>query len=253
MENPLNINPPEKMQKAVIVTLALLSLFLVVKTTDEFTHWGDETSVVQNSVSVQGQGEVFAVADIATFNFSVNETGKDVAEAQTKAADKNNAALKYLKSAGIEEKDIKTENYNAGPKYDYTQAGQKLVGYEVTQTVSVKVRNVSKAGDILSGIGATGVSNISTLSFTIDNDDALKAEARTKAIADAKVKAERLAKDLGVKLVGVASFSESESNPRPMYDMMSKAVGGGVAATVPQVPLGENKIGITVYVTYKIK
>ncbi|MES2059954.1 MAG: SIMPL domain-containing protein [Patescibacteria group bacterium] len=264
MSDPLNINPPMRIQKAIIAVLSVLFVFLVFKSITEFKMWSTIGSSDQNVITVSGTGETFAVPDIATFTFSVVENGKTVAEAQDKATTKNNAAIKYLKDAGIADKDIKTESYNANPQYAYNQImcikypcppSQTLTGYEVSQTISVKVRDTSKAGNILSGVGALGVSNISGLTFTIDNEDALKAEARSKAIADARSKAEALAKDLGVGLGKVASFSEN-TGAYPVYAMKSEAmaVGGGARdVAAPSVPTGENKVTIDVTVTYKIR
>lgn len=262
MSEPLNINPPKRIQIAAIITLVCLSLFLVVKT---FGTLNDiDNTAVQNTITVSGKGETFAVPDIATFTFSVVEEAKTFAEAQKKSTDKNNAAIKYLKNAGIADKDIKTENYSGNPKYEYNQvvcikypcpSSQNLVGYEVSQTISVKVRNTDKAGEILSGVGALGVSNISGLTFTVDNDDVLKSEARSKAIEDARSKAERLVKDLDVRLGKVVSFSEDTGGyPYPVYAMESKAVGmGGGAPATPTIATGENKITVNVTVTYKIR
>jgi uncharacterized protein YggE len=118
------------------------------------------------------------------------------------------------------------------------------------------VRNTEKAGDILTGVGEIGVSNISGLSFTIDNDDALKAEARKIAIEDARQKAEMLAKDLKVKLGKVTSFFEDAGGfPYPVYAMEAKSMGmgGGAPSVSPDIAKGENKITINVTVTYKIR
>lgn len=265
MSEPININPPKKMQTMAIVVLSFLSLFLVAKTIGEIKLWDIiDSTAVQNIITVSGSGEVFAVPDIATFNFSVDEKGATVAEAQRLATAKNNAAIKYLKNSGVNEKDIKTESYNANPQYDYGQivcvrypcpsSKPTLIGYEVSQTISVKIRDTDKAGEILTGIGATGVTNISGLTFTIDNDDVLKADARAKAIAEAKSKAQKLSKDLGVSLGKVTSFSEG-SDYGMVYAMESKAmgIGGGAPDVAPEVPMGQNKIVVNVTVTYRIK
>ncbi len=264
MENNTTVLTSPSIKKAVFAVLVLLALFLLGNAISVFSHLGErDASVAQDMVTVTGTGEVFAVPDIATFTYTVDEEGKDVAEANNKSSAKNNAVMKYLKDNGIEDKDIKTEGYNANPKYDYNQivcikypcpsSSPKLVGYEVTQTVSVKVRNTDKAGDILSGVGALGVSTISSLSFTIDNEDAIKAEARTKAIEDAKAKADLLAKNLGVKILGVSGFYEDASgtNPYPVaYAMDAKMASAPVA---PDIAKGQNKVTITVNVTYRIK
>lgn len=271
MDQEMNINPPRRIQNAAIVALALLSLFLLAKTLTEFKKYPNAGSEYgQNIISVSGKGEVFATADVATFSFSVMEEGSTVAEAQKKATEKNNNAIKLLKDNGVEEKDIQTTGYNVNPKYDYnnsmrpcTQFGcppstPKLVGYEINQSVTVKVRDIAKAGDLLTKIGATGVSNISGLSFTIDDEESLKAEARSKAIADAREKAKKLAKDLGVKLGDVTSFYENTDPGYPIYGKMeSMAVGMGGAvnqvAPAPDIATGENKITINVNISYRIR
>ena len=160
------------------------------------------------SISVTGVGEVFATPDIATFSFTVEGKDVDASVAQNKATDNMDAILAYLKEAGVEDKDIKTEYYNLMPEYEYSQvvctqwgcppqSEPKLKGYQVSQSVSVKVRDTAKAGELLSAVGGKGALNVSGLSFTIDDEDKLMAEAREKAIADAKEQAGVLAKNLG--------------------------------------------------------
>jgi len=265
MENNTNILMSHRFKQAVLAVLILLGIFLLAKSINEFSHFGERSAnTVQDMITVSGKGEVFAVPDIATFSFSITEEGKDVAEANNKSSVKNNSAMKYLKDAGIEDKDIQTIGYNANPKYDYSQPicatypcpsrSPKLIGYEVSQTVSVKVRNTDKAGDILSGIGAIGVTNISGLTFTIDDEDSIRAEARTKAIANAKEKADKLVKDLGVKIDGVTSFYEDNNVAYPMYAMDSKVMGiGGGPSIAPEIAKGENNVTVNINVTYRIK
>ncbi len=129
-----------------------------------------------------------------------------------------------------------------------------LVGYSVSETISVKVRKTDQAGAIVTGLGALGVTDISGPNFTIDNDDAIKAEARSKAITNAKEKAAELSKELGVKLVRIVNFSENGNNPYPMYskamDMM--AIGGAAPEAAP-LPTGENKYTSNVTITYEIR
>lgn len=265
MDNNTNLLGSHRVKQAVLGVLVLLGVFLVAKSINEFAHIGDKGMYeIQDMITVSGKGEAFAVPDIATFSFSITEEGKDVGEANNKSSTKNNAVMKYLKDNGIEERDIKTEGYNANPKYDYSQVtcvrypcptqAPRLIGYEVSQTVSVKVRNADKAGDILSGVGSLGVTNVSGLTFTVDDEEALKAEARAKAIADAKAKAEKLAKDLGVRLGDISSFYEDNNPVYPMYSMETKNMAmGGDARVVPDIAKGENKVTVNVNVTYRLK
>lgn len=218
------------------------------------------------TITVQGEGKIQAVPDIGVFSFSVLADGKDAAEAQTKSATANNAIIAVLKENGVEEKDIKTENYNLNPKYKYGDTACRLGmycppsnptidGYEVSQTVTVKVRALDKSGELISKVGEKGATNISNLSFTIDDETILKGQAREKAIVDAKKEADALAKSLGVKLVRMTGFWENDGVMYPMAErsysadaMMTKA--GNVA---PDMPLGQNEIKSTVSITYEIR
>lgn len=244
------------------IAIGLLSLFLISKIITEVAMWdATDDTYAANTVSVQGEGEVVAAPDVAKFTFSVNASAESVEAAQQLSAESMNKALDYLKDNNIDEKDIKTTNYYVSPKYSYGDCRgyncppqePVVIGYDVNQSVEVKVRETNKAGEILSGIGTTGVTNISGLQFTIDDEDDLREEARTKAVQDARAKAEQLAKDLGVKIKKVVSFSEDSGfYPYPeAYGM-----GGDVAvksSAAPSLPTGENTITIRVYVTYEIK
>jgi uncharacterized protein len=217
------------------------------------------------NISVTGEGEVSAIPDVGQFSFSVMADGAEVAAAQEASGAKINDIMAYLKEQGVEEKDIKTENYNLYPKYRYEGGacmggwcppGKEIAdGFEVSQTVSVKVRDTAKAGALIAGVGDKGATNISGLSFTIDDESKLKEEARSKAIADAKTKAEKIAADLGVEIVRVTSFYESEGYyPSPygyggemMMDAKAESFNG------PSTPMGENTTKVQVNLSYEVK
>lgn len=244
-----------------VVLMALLATFITAKIVTEVVAWTDgDTTYPSNVISVTGEGEVVAVPDVAEFSFSVNEKGDSVEAAQNIATGKMNAAIDFLKGKGVDEKDIETTGYNAYPQYEYSYcrdafcvSEQKLIGYEVSQTISVTVRDTSKAGELLSGVGAVGVTNISGISFKVDDTEKFKQEARLMAIEKAKAKAEVLADGLGVKLKGVVSFYEE------MYPTADYGYGMGGAemmaknSAVPQLPAGEEKVVVKVNVTYEIR
>ena len=146
---------------------------------------------------------------------------------------------------------------NPTPAPIYCPPGkQTLTGYEVNQTVTVKVRKTADAGTALTKVGSLGAANISGLSFVVDNLDAVQAEARDKAIQDAKAKATVLAKSLGVKMTKIINFYENNNQPYYAYGM-----GGGdminsksnVAALPPELPVGQNKITSNVTITYELQ
>ncbi len=249
---------------AAAVALILLALFLLVKTLDLVAYGiGRSDMYPTNTITVEGTGEATAIPNIATITFSVTESGTTVGEAQTKATTKMDSALAFVKKSGVEEKDIKTTSYNVYPKYD-NQApcyggvcpayNPRIIGYEVTQSIEVKVRDTAKAGDVLQGLGSTGVQNIYGPNFTLDDEDSVKSEAREKAIKEAREKAQVLAKQLGVSLGKVVSFYEN-SGGYPMYE---KGMGGAMDAAMtneapaPSLPVGENESSVSVSITYEI-
>ena len=247
--------------------LGVLALFLAGATISELKSLRFIGSGVAatNTITVSGDGDVFAVPDTATFTASVQEIAKDVKTAQDAATKKNNDIVAYLKGAGIDEKDIQTTDYSVYPQYDYgvracpmggycPPGKQTISGYQVSQTLTVKVRDTKKAGDLLAGVGSRGVSQVSGLSFTIDDQDALEAQARGKAIDKARAKADALAKQLGVRIVRVVGFSEGGgSGPIYYAKAMTMSADSGMAPAAPDIQTGQNKITSNVSVTYEIK
>jgi uncharacterized protein YggE len=130
-----------------------------------------------------------------------------------------------------------------------------LTGYDVSQTVEIKVRDISKAGSLFEKAGSLGVTNINGLSFSFDDPEILKAEARSDAISDAQAKAKKLARELGVSIVRVNSFYDNSNVPVPMYGMgeMMSAKTSSVVARAPDISAGEAKITSNVTITYEIR
>lgn len=216
-----------------------------------------------NTISVSADGEVFAVPDLARITFSQVSEGKTVADAQKGLNEKIKTAVDALKALGIDEKDIKTQSINSNPKYDYgskpcsygycPQSNPTIIGYEASQSIEVKVRNTDNTGKVVEALGKAGITNISGPEFGIDDEDKLKDEARTKAIAAAQVKADQLAKELGVSIVRIVSFYENTGGNVYYARAMAMDGKGGETASAPTIPAGENKIVSNVTITYEIK
>jgi uncharacterized protein YggE len=264
----IHIVPPPLIQNAAAIALGMLALFLLILAISSLKQYRFIGSGVTatNTISVEGAGDVFAVPDTATFSYGVMvSNAKDVTTAQTEVNTKGNAIIAYLKGQGVDEKDIQTTDYSVNPHYEYGQSAcsngycppgkQTLTGYDVNQSVTVKVRDTKKAGELLSGIGSKGATNLSGLSFTIDDQKALESEARQKAIDDAHAKAEELAKQLGVTLVRVVGFGENGRSPIYYAKTMAmdSAYGMGGAAPAPEIATGQNKITSNVSITYEIR
>ncbi len=210
-----------------------------------------------NNISVSGKGDVTSFANIAQVNFSAIEVAKTVAEAQKMVALKVNKSIDYLNQSGVQEKDIKTENYSIYPKYEYREeqiVKPVLVGYEVSQSVRVKIRKIDEVGEILEGLGNLNIFNLSGPNFDIEDKELLQAEARNKAIQNAKEKAGRLAKDLGVRLGKIVSFNEGGEFGYDRYLANSEKLSFSPdGESTPNIPTGEEKIVSNVTIIYQIR
>lgn len=243
----------------------ILIVFLVVFAYNvlfgrSYQKYGDKS---ENTITFSGHGEVFAVPDIASIYFTISKESKTVKEAQTLVAEIEKKSLDFLKENNILEKDIKTSNASFNPKYDYgqiycitypcPQRNPKIIGYEASESITIKIRNTDDVGKIMQGLGTLGVSNLNGPNFSIDNKEGLKAEARKKAIDDAREKAKVLARDLGVRLGKITSFSESGDYPVPMYAKTMMAGEASDSSAPAQIPKGENTISSDVSITYEIR
>lgn len=215
----------------------------------------------QDRFSVVGSGTVYAKADIANIQVGFKSgIKKTAAEATTESTKKMNDIIAALKKLGIDEKDIKTSDYNLSPSYNWTtDKGQVLVGYEVSQNLTLKIRDLSKIGDVIARTTEQGANQIGNVSFTIDDEFALKNQAREMAIEKAKEKASLIAKQAGMKLGEVKGvFESSDQTPSPiMYSnaKMDSAVGmgGGTVLSNPTIQAGQNEVKVDVTLMYEVK
>lgn len=234
----------------VLVAVFVLAAVWLLQSIDQMRRAGN----VSDTLTVEGQGKVLATPDVAVAELSINVEAATASLAQNQANVKSNAVVAFLKGKGIEEKDIKTSGYNIYPQYDYVNGRSVLRGYQVTQSFTVKIRDMARANEALDGVVDAGVNQVGGISFQIDDPEKLKQEARQKAIDDAKQKASVLEGQLGVDLGHIVSFSESQDGFYPQPYMMREASGGvGGGGTAPALPTGENEVIVNVSVTYQIR
>ncbi|MDP2943987.1 MAG: SIMPL domain-containing protein [bacterium] len=212
----------------------------------------------QDRFSVTGSGTVYAKADIANLEVGLKTgTKKTAAEATTDSTKKMNAIIEAVKALGIEEKDIKTSGYSLNPVYNWTEGkGQELVGYEVSQNVALKIRDLNKIGDVIAKTTAQGANQIGNISFTIDDEYELRNQARELAIAKAKEKAMMIAEQSGMKLGEIKSVYESDAYVGPiMYSNAKLDMGAGVSAelSAPSIQSGQNEIKVEATLVYEVK
>ncbi len=207
------------------------------------------------TISVSGEGKVTAVPDIAALSFGVQTGRQESAQfAMEQLSNSMNAVIEAVKKAGIEEKDIRTESLNLYPAFDWKEGEQIPRGFEASQSLLVKVRDLAKIGAVLSAATAGGANQVGGVSFTIDDPEELKRQAREEAIQNSKEKALELAKDLGVKLGKLKGFNEGGfAAPTPFYERSMMDVGMGGGGGVVPVPTGEQEIQMSVTLTYEVR
>ncbi len=256
----------KKFINASTILVALLSLLVFVMFINQVkeSKYIGRGAAASSSISVTADGEVTAVPDIAVLTFTNEKDATTAKEAQALLNKEVADTLAYLKKQNIADKDISSEYGGVTPKYinntvycmtvPCPQGDPKIVGYIATQSVIVKVRAVDTANDVRTGLATLGIKNISGPTFSIDSQDKLNDAARTKAIENARVKAEVLAKELGVKLGSVISFTENGGGYPMMYaSKASMDSAGSISMPAPVLPKGENKITTSVTITYEIK
>lgn len=243
---------------ALTGALALLALFLLVEAASVVQNFGHSATTSQNTIVVSGSGKVTALPDTAMISYRVTNTAPKVSVAQEETTKTGDAALAVLKKQGIADIDIKTTSYSINPHYEYrpcvagTCPPAKITGYNVTQAISVKVRDTKKVGALLAGLGSVGVTNLTGPNFIVGDTTTLKNQARAKAITQAKAQAVTLASQLGVRLVRITNFVENSNTQRPTPILFS-ARANSVGENVPTVPIGENEYTENVSITYEIQ
>lgn len=210
----------------------------------------------QEGIWVSGTGEVTAVPDIATLRLGIQAQETSVAEAQSKAAGAMDRVMAALTDSGVAKKDIQTQYFNIQQvtRWDNEKGQQIVIGYQVTNMVTAKIREIDKVGTIVDAVASAGgdLTRIDSIGFSVDDPSVYYEEARQKAIADARARAEQLANLAGVKLGKPTYISESAQVPPPIYaqGVYEKAAGALVVET-PISP-GEMKISLNVQLTYAI-
>ena len=211
------------------------------------------------TISIEGRGEVTAAPDMAAINSGVTTQGATARE----ALDTNTAAMAELiaalKESGVEARDIQTSGFSVNPNYVYTDERDangyslppKINGYQVSNTVTVTVRQLETLGTILDKSVTVGANTVNGVSFAVADPSELYDEARKAAFADARAKAELYAAAAGGTLDALLSISETQgfNNPQP-YPMYARAE---MAASAPvPVEAGELAFAINVNVQWEL-
>ena len=210
----------------------------------------------RSAIWVSGTGEVTSIPDMAVVSLGVEVEEDTVQAAMDKAAAAMDSVVAVLRANGVAEKDIQTQWFNIYPVRNWTEWEGTIVGYQVSNTVSVKVRDVDAAGRIIDAVAKAGgdLIRINGVSFTMDDPSKYYAEARAEAVGDAKEKAQQLADLAGVQLGAPFYISEGGGyTPTPIY--MDYAMRSYEGSSVPMTPInpGETEIILTVQMAFTIQ
>ena len=220
------------------------------------TAYSSGTGSEQSAIWVSGAGEVTVIPDIAVLSLGVESEEATVQEAMDEAAVAMDRVISTLLDKGIAEKDIQTQWFNVYPVRKWTEWEDTIIGYEVTNTVTVKIRDVDATGQIIDAVAKAGgdLIRINGVSFTVDDPSPYYDEARAEAVDDAIEKAKQLADLSGVQLGKPFYISEGGGYTyNPIYrDYEMMAFEGGSVPTTSISP-GETQITLTVQMAFAIQ
>jgi hypothetical protein len=242
------------MKKGLLLVIGLVLMISLLLIGCESQETTGANGSQQTGVWVSGTGKVTAVPDVAILSLGVEAQEKTVKEAQSEAASAMAAVVAVLKTNGVADKDIQTQWYNISPVTRWVEDTneQITIGYKVSNMVTAKIRDISKAGTIIDAVAEAGgnLTRINSISFTVDDPTAYYNQAREKAMQDANAKAEQMATLAGITLGKPTYISESGGYIPTPYYLKDYAEGG--SSSTPISP-GELDITLTVQVGYAIE
>ncbi len=211
----------------------------------------------QAFIVVNGEGQAHIAPDMAILDLTVLREAKTAREALTDNNKAMTQVLAAMKEAGIEDRDLQTSGINIQPVYTYPNdknglKAPKITGYNVTNGLTVRVRNLEKVGDLLDKSIDLGVNQSGGLRFVNDDPSAALTEARKKAMENALDKAKTLSEAGGAKLGRILEINEYSSMPRPVP--MARGDMMAVKAQAESVPVasGENSYNVSVTVKFEL-
>lgn len=238
-----------------LITISIFVIFQIRNSGRQYDYIGRNPETIK-TMTFRGEGTVNATPDIAIVSMGLSVEKTTVSSAQQESSKTMNSFIAKIKEIGIESKDIKTQNYSIYPQYDYSSSGKAtLRGYQITQNVEVKIRNLDKISSILDLAGEFNLNQVGNLSFDVDKKDQFKEQAKEEAIKKAKANAESTAKSLGISLGRIVSYDEYSSSPSVNiyngYALKNEMAYDSVSASA-NVESGNAEIKMNVGITYEI-
>ena len=160
-------------------------------------------------LTVSGSGTVLVESDLAVVTVGVREASTDVLVAQSTVNEKIAAIKQALLEAGAKESEINTDSINIYANYDYSDNTEVIVGYTANNTLSVRTTDIDNVGALIDAAFAAGANTLDNVQFTVQDDSEAREQALTKAVEDARRKAEVLAAAAGLQIASIESIAES--------------------------------------------
>ena len=210
-------------------------------------------SIAGTRLDVNATGEVTRVPDIAVINAGVTTRSATAGGALREAANRMERVRAELRKAGVEDRDIQTSNISLGANYVYeTNKAPRINGYTASNQLSIRFRDIANAGAILDALVAVGANEINGPNLTIDKPEAALDEARAKAVATGRARADLYARAMGLRVARIVSVSESGSYPvPPPMPMMMRAEAGQAADT--KIDPGVQKLQVSLAMTFELQ
>jgi hypothetical protein len=205
-------------------------------------------------LDVSATGEVTRVPDLAIISAGVQTLQPTASAAIEENASRMEKVRAALKRAGIDDRDIQTSSISLNPEYQYDQnRPPRLTGYRASNTVNVKFRDLKRTGAILDALVAEGANQINGPNLTIDKPESALDEARVKAIANGRARADLYARALGMRVARLISVSEGGGYavPPPMPMMMAQAERGGDASS--KIDPGTQQLQVSVSMSFELQ
>ena len=197
---------------------------------------------------------VTAAPDLVTIGAGVTTEARTAVEAMQQNANEMTAVIARIRALGIDEEDIQTTGINLNARYDYDRNSQRQIfrGYQVSNRVSVKLREIDETGRVLDALVAAGATDLSGPSFSIENDDEAKDLARERAVERAQQRAEAYAQMVGYDEVRVLSISESIQGRGPVPQAQMRSITVEAAPVVTPVQPGQVSTGVSITIKYEM-
>ncbi len=237
--------------QAFLTPIAALAILTACTAAPQAAAQSNDASA--RTITVNGEGRASAAPDMAIITIGVQTQGPTAAAALRENSTAMSATIKQLSDLGIADKDIQTSGLSINPRYDYekNRSNPPIVGYSASNTITVRLRDLDKAGGVIDQAVQSGANNLGGISFTFSEPQPLYDAARRDAVRQARATATLLADEAGVSLGRLMTIQDgyvSSPSPRPQMARMEMAADSAVP-----IAAGESSVTASVSLVYEIQ